>query len=103
MSDTEEQSFVAEIDAEAIELSTARDAARVQPSSTSASMHPRAVEQASNQPTPNRRPRINYTRAELMNLLRILERVVPVDSAEWQDVAEEHGTRFPSRDVDSLK
>lgn len=94
MSDSEEQSFVAAIDAEAVALSTARDAARILPSSTSTS---------TSVPVSNRRPRINYTRTELMNLLRILERVVPVDSAEWQDVAEEHGASFPTRDVESLK
>ena len=55
------------------------------------------------QPTTNRRTRVNYTQAEIYNLLSIMERIVPCDSDEWQAVADEHASNFVRREVDALK
>ena len=46
---------------------------------------------------------VNYTRAELMVLLRLMERIVPVNAREWRDVFRQHCIQFPGRTVDSLK
>ena len=55
------------------------------------------------QPAANRRTRVNYTQAELINLLNIMERIVPCDSDEWLVVADEHATTYVRREVDALK
>ena len=46
---------------------------------------------------------VNYTYAELMGLLHLMERIVPVDARGWQDVCEQHCIQLPGRMVDSLK
>ena len=38
-----------------------------------------------------------------MSLLHIIERIVPIDSDEWDRVAEEHADHFPGREVVSLQ
>ena len=58
---------------------------------------------AMTQPTSNRRSRQNYTKAEILNLLRIVERVIPYDSDEWQAIADEHAICYAAREVDALK
>ena len=51
-----------------------------------------------------RRPRGNkYRRDELMNLLTVMEAVVPIGPIEWDEVLDQHSTLFPGRDVDSLR
>ena len=45
----------------------------------------------------------NYTIAETMNFLRIMERVVPCDLEEWSTVLESHSVRYPGRTVESLR
>ena len=37
----------------------------------------------------------NYSMQELMYLLRIIERIVPVDGDEWQQVCKEHTAANP--------
>ena len=58
-------------------------------------------------PTPvpaGHRPRGNkYRRDELMNLLTVMEAVVPIGPIEWDEVLDQHSTLFPGRDVDSLR
>ena len=46
---------------------------------------------------------VNYSREELMSLLCLMERLVPVDTRVWEDLCEEHCVQYPGHTVDSLK
>ena len=104
ISDLEDADSVDALERHALAASTQRDRA------LHASSHPANVAQAPQvnvvaitQPTSNRRLRLNYTKAEILNLLRIMERVIPCDSNEWQVITDEHATRYAAREVDALK
>ena len=45
----------------------------------------------------------NYSKAELQSLLSTLESVLPIGQDEWEEVAQQHATSFPGRDIDSIR
>ena len=55
------------------------------------------------QTTSSKRTRQNYTKQEILNLLRIMERIVPCDSDEWRAVADEHALHYVVREVEGRK
>ena len=44
----------------------------------------------------------NYTRDELLSLLAVMERILPIGTEEWEQVQMDHSKNYPGRDVESI-
>ena len=44
----------------------------------------------------------NYTRDELLSLLSVMERILPIGTEEWEQVQMDHSKNYPGRDVESI-
>lgn len=96
---------MADLEAETLEASNERDLLTQRASNTSRSPSPPPAVPVHPPVPPQRtsRTRRNYSRTELMHAFSIIERIIPCDSDEWAQVAEEHSRMFEGRDVDSIK
>ena len=45
----------------------------------------------------------NYSKDEVMNLLGIMDEILPIGQEEWETVVERHSKDYPGRDVDSVR
>ena len=44
----------------------------------------------------------NYSREEILSLLSVMERILPIGTEEWDQVVMEHSKDYCGRDVESI-